>query len=88
MANVLQLPIIPTEPFSVKVANGEPLKSQGRFENVSVLIQGIPFVLTLTWIGFGARCPLVGTIGYCIMQLETIDHGIQMGKSNSQVTRH
>ncbi|KAL4318769.1 hypothetical protein GQ457_18G015560 [Hibiscus cannabinus] len=47
MATWLQLPVIPTEPFTVKVANGAPLKCQGRFENVHVLLQGIPFSLTL-----------------------------------------
>ncbi|XP_020241395.1 uncharacterized protein LOC109819859 [Asparagus officinalis] len=47
MANLLQLPVLPTEPFNVKVANGEPLKCQGRFENVPIMLQGIPFVLTL-----------------------------------------
>ncbi|KAK8482065.1 hypothetical protein V6N11_063350 [Hibiscus sabdariffa] len=33
--------------FNVKVANGEPLQCQGRFENLPVDIQGINFVLTL-----------------------------------------
>ena len=47
MANMLQLPVLPTEPFNVKVANGEPLKCQVRFENVPIMLQGIPFVLTL-----------------------------------------
>ena len=47
VANLLQLPVVPTEPFNVKVANGGPLRCQGRFEDVRVLLQGIPFVLTL-----------------------------------------
>ncbi|KAJ0105416.1 hypothetical protein Patl1_18246 [Pistacia atlantica] len=47
VANMLQLPVVPTKSFNVKVANGRPLKCQGRFENVQVLLQGIPFVLTL-----------------------------------------
>lgn len=47
VARLLQLPAVPTEPFNVKVANGDPLKCQGRFENVQVLLQGIPFTLTL-----------------------------------------
>ncbi|KAL4278328.1 hypothetical protein GQ457_03G010840 [Hibiscus cannabinus] len=47
MATMLQLPVIPTKSFNVKVANGEPLQCQGRFENVPVDIQGIPFILTL-----------------------------------------
>ena len=60
---LLQLPVVPTEPFNVKVANGDPLKCQGRFENVSVVLQGIPFTLTLyslplIGIGYGVRSPL------------------------------
>ena len=47
IAELLQLPVVPTEPFNVKVANSDPLKCQGRFENVLVLLQGIPFILTL-----------------------------------------
>ncbi|KAK0603526.1 hypothetical protein LWI29_005918 [Acer saccharum] len=47
VANMLQLPVVPTEPFNVKVANRRPLQCQGRFENVQVLLKGIPFVLTL-----------------------------------------
>jgi len=47
IANWLQLPVIPTKPFNVKVENGNPLKCQGRFENIQVLLQGIPFFLTL-----------------------------------------
>jgi len=47
IVNWLQLPVIPTKPFNVKVANGNPLKCQGRFENIQVLLQGIPFFLTL-----------------------------------------
>ncbi|KAJ0090873.1 hypothetical protein Patl1_13026 [Pistacia atlantica] len=47
MAEILQLPVIPTEPFVVQVANGSSLKCQGRFEHVWVILQGIPFTLTL-----------------------------------------
>ena len=47
IAELLQLPMVPIEPFNVKVANGDPLKCQERFENVSVLLQGIPSTLTL-----------------------------------------
>ncbi|KAK6911287.1 hypothetical protein RJ641_023380 [Dillenia turbinata] len=39
MTNLLQLLVMPTKPFSVKVANGKPLQRQG--------IQGILFILTL-----------------------------------------
>ena len=34
MANLMQLPICPTEPFHVKVANGKSLQCQGKFDNV------------------------------------------------------
>jgi len=47
VANFLQLLVVPTRPFNVKVANENPLKCQGRFEQVSILLQGIPFSLTL-----------------------------------------
>jgi hypothetical protein len=47
VAEILHLPVVPTEPFAVKVANGVPLRCQGRFDNVHVLLQGIPFTLTL-----------------------------------------
>ena len=47
VSNLLQLLVVPTRPFNVKVANGNPLKCQGRFQLVSVLLQGIPFSLTL-----------------------------------------
>ena len=46
MATRLQLPVVPTKPFTVKVANGAPLKCQGLFERVHVLLQGILFFLT------------------------------------------
>jgi hypothetical protein len=54
VANMLQLPVVPTESFNVRVTNGGPLKCQGRFENVHITLQGIPFVLTLY------ALPLVG----------------------------
>jgi hypothetical protein len=46
-SNLLQLPVVPTETFTVQVANGESLKCQGRFEKVPVDLQGIVFSLTL-----------------------------------------
>ncbi|RVW61740.1 hypothetical protein CK203_065070 [Vitis vinifera] len=60
--------MVPTEPFNVKVANGDPLKCQGRFENVSVLLQGIPFTkyslfITVDWVGYGVRSPLAEQLG-------------------------
>lgn len=45
VSNLLQYPM--RWPFNVKVANGNPLKCQGRFQLGSVLLQGIPFSLTL-----------------------------------------
>ncbi|KAH9685457.1 hypothetical protein KPL70_013962 [Citrus sinensis] len=47
LANLLKLPIIPTAAFPVKVANGEKLACQGKFENIQILIQDIPFFLTV-----------------------------------------
>jgi hypothetical protein len=38
IANWLQLLVILTKPFNVKVANGNPSKCQGRFENIHVLL--------------------------------------------------
>ncbi|KAJ0040549.1 hypothetical protein Pint_26935 [Pistacia integerrima] len=40
IANLLQLPVVPTEPFDVRVANGSPLKCKGRFDHVQILLQG------------------------------------------------
>ena len=47
VARLFRLPVVPTEEFTVRVANGERLKCQGRFERVPALLQGIPFLLTL-----------------------------------------
>ena len=47
LANLLRLPVIPTETFPVRVANGESLKCQGRFEGVQINLQGTVFSLTL-----------------------------------------
>lgn len=44
---LLRLPVVPTEPFNVRVANGQSLKCQGRFDNIHILLQGIPFSITL-----------------------------------------
>jgi hypothetical protein len=46
-ANLLRLPVVPTETFTVQVANGESFKCRERFEEVSVDLQGIVFSLTL-----------------------------------------
>lgn len=47
VANLLRLPVIPTETFTVRVANGENLRCHGRFDEVPVNLQGINFSLTL-----------------------------------------
>ncbi|KAA8519438.1 hypothetical protein F0562_013687 [Nyssa sinensis] len=47
LASMLRLPVVPTEIFNVRVANGERLKCQGRFDKVMVNLQGIEFYLTL-----------------------------------------
>ncbi|KAL5579876.1 hypothetical protein UlMin_012318 [Ulmus minor] len=46
VAALLHLPVVPTAPFHVRVANGQPLKCQGRFDNIHILLQGIPFSIT------------------------------------------
>ncbi|KAJ0095894.1 hypothetical protein Patl1_15297 [Pistacia atlantica] len=46
IANLLQLPVVPTEPFDVRVANGSLLKCKGRFDHVQILLQDIPLSLT------------------------------------------
>lgn len=47
LANSVRLPVVPTEPFIVRVANGEQLTCQGRFDEVLVNLQGTEFYLTL-----------------------------------------
>ena len=42
-----QPPEISQHALSCPLANGEPLKCQGIFENVPIMLQGIPFILTL-----------------------------------------
>jgi hypothetical protein len=36
LANALRIPVVPTTSFTMRVANGEKLKCQGRFEEVGV----------------------------------------------------
>ena len=36
LANLLRLPVVPTEIFTVWVANGEHVRCQGRFEEIQV----------------------------------------------------
>lgn len=40
IADKLQLPVIPTEMFTVRVANGNKLQCRGRYENIEVHLQG------------------------------------------------
>ncbi|KAG2663117.1 hypothetical protein I3760_16G012600 [Carya illinoinensis] len=47
MASLLRLPVVPTEAFTVQVANGADLRCHGRFDEVPVNLQGITFSLTL-----------------------------------------
>jgi hypothetical protein len=47
IAEELQLPVIPMGPFTVRVADGNRMKCQGRFEQIQVILQNIPFSLTL-----------------------------------------
>ena len=46
VASTLRLPVVPTKSFTVRVANGERLMCQGRYEKVPIDLQGIPFSLT------------------------------------------
>ncbi|KAF2292988.1 hypothetical protein GH714_034621 [Hevea brasiliensis] len=46
IAGILKLPVEPTSPFNVKVANGDPLQCNGKFRNTPALLQGIPFTIT------------------------------------------
>ena len=47
LANMLRLAAKPTTAFSVRVANGDKLIRYEKFENVSILVQEIPFSLTV-----------------------------------------
>ena len=47
IARFLQFPVVPTKSFVVRVASGERLLCQGRFEKVQMNLQGITFSLTL-----------------------------------------
>ena len=46
MANLLRLPVVPTNTFSVWVANRESLGCKGRFKEVQINLQGTLFSLT------------------------------------------
>lgn len=45
IASTLRLPVKPTEPFTVRVANGERLTCNGKYEDVLVDLQGTEFKL-------------------------------------------
>ncbi|KAJ0038326.1 hypothetical protein Pint_22247 [Pistacia integerrima] len=67
IANLLQLPVVPTEPFDVTVANGSPLKCKRRFDHVQILLQGIPFSLNFY------SLPLIGLdLVLCVQWLEQL----------------
>lgn len=46
VAALLRLPVLPTKPLNVWTANGQALKCQGRFDNIHICVQGIPFSIT------------------------------------------
>jgi hypothetical protein len=54
IARSLRLPVVPTKSFVIRIANGERLFCQGRFDEVQVNMQDIQFSLTLY------SLPLVG----------------------------
>ena len=47
LTNLLRLPVVSMKTCIVRVANGEHLKCQGRFEEIQVDLQGTSFSLTL-----------------------------------------
>ena len=47
MATMLQLPVVPTRPFPVCVANGTPMQCRWKYETVCVSLGGVSFSLTL-----------------------------------------
>lgn len=87
MWQALWLPIVPTAPFPVKVTSGNTLKCQGRFDNVSLQIQGIPFSLTLFFItdGIGCcvGCPVVREPRHRDLQLEETHDDVPMEQSEA-----
>lgn len=50
LASMLHLPVKPTKPFIVRVANGQRLHCQGKFYKVPMNLQGIEFYLTLFYL--------------------------------------
>eukprot|EP00261_Vitis_vinifera_P023282 XP_010655166.1 PREDICTED: uncharacterized protein LOC104880390 [Vitis vinifera] len=47
VAEMLRLPVKPTTPFTVRVANGERLSCKGKYEKLTVNLQGIQWLETL-----------------------------------------
>ena len=69
VAETLCLPVKPTTPFTVRVANGERLSCKGKYEKLTVNLQGNEFHLdfffcALKWFGYGARHSVVRDVGF------------------------
>ena len=78
VAQMLHLLVIPTGPFIVKVADGNRLQCQGRFERVQIILQGILFSLKLY------SLPLIGldfVLG--IHWLEMLGSVVRMSKTSA-----
>ena len=72
MVDRLRLPVVPTETFTVRVANGAWLQCQGKFEKVQVLLQEIPFFPDPLFTSPNrfrhcSGCPMVGNVKVCDM---------------------
>lgn len=81
MASLLKLPVIPTTPFNINVANGRSLKCQGIFETIQMLLQSIPFSFTLYVLPLMALdvvLGLLGKIGVNSMQMEIVNYRISI----------
>lgn len=86
IVEALQLAVIPVDKFWVKVANGEKLCYNERYENVPIMIQGSYFVTTLYALPLhGLDVVLgvqwLGTLGASNLRLENDDHAFYMGES-------
>jgi hypothetical protein len=85
MANLLRLPVVSTNAFTVRVANGENLKCQENFNEVQVDLQGSIFFLNIVFstthrARFSAGNSMAQVTQFCGLQLETVNHGILLGK--------
>ncbi|KAA8532223.1 hypothetical protein F0562_032252 [Nyssa sinensis] len=74
IVRLLRMPMVPIEPFIVRVANGENMKCQGWFEGVRVDLQATPFSLTLyslslTGAGSSLGDPMARNAGFSNLQL-------------------